>query len=211
MVHTPIDNLSDLTGCHAWRESLPHPDRPACHTLRIPGYRQLQSYTCGFVVAANVLHYFKPEADLKALYEDLNSRHRTGTYPPQVMYSLRSRGIKVIRRTTLDWETLCEQLAEGKPVLSSIRTLIGLHWVVIYGYDSERKTVFICGRGTLPECNRKEIAFSKFVRRWEPSGNGLICWGKDSPMGDESLPTMHEAEGTGRKKKRMVRFSAETE
>lgn len=199
-LHHQVDNLSDRTGNRAWSERLPHPDRPACHTLNIPGYRQLQSYTCGFAVTANVIAYFKPETDLEELYEDLNSRHRTGTYPFQLLKSLRCRGIKVLRRTTLDWETICAQLAKGWPVISTIRTRLGLHWVVVYGYDRERKTIFICGLGTLPELNRKEITFSNFVRRWEPCGNGLVCWCPDAEMETESASTTHRKR-TGRRPK----------
>jgi hypothetical protein len=177
-----VDDLSDFTGNRAWRERLPHPNRPGCHTLRIPGYRQVQSFTCGFVVAANVLYFFKPEADLESLYDELDWCDRMGTYTEQVMKALRTRGLTVVPRRNLDWQGLCQVLAEGKPVIAVVSTRLGLHWVVIYGYDLDRQTLFVCGLGTLPELNRKEIRYQDFVGRWQPPGNGLVCSCKDSRM-----------------------------
>jgi hypothetical protein len=51
---------------------MPHTRGNGVKTLRLPNYRQLQSYTCGFVVAANIVHYFKPQADLTALCQRLD-------------------------------------------------------------------------------------------------------------------------------------------
>ena len=168
-----VNAISELTGVRAVVDPLKHPKRPDCKTLLIPGYKQVQTYTCGFIAAANVLHFYRPDVDLSVLYSILNQRE--GTEEVQVTDGLRAYGIGVTSRTTLDFHSIRQVLGRGSPIIAAVRTVFHEHWVVIYGYDSHRHTVFICGNGYLPLFNRKEVAFNHFCTKWDPAGNGLIC------------------------------------
>ena len=168
-----VNAISEITGVRAVVAPLKHPKRPGCKTLLIPGYRQVQTYTCGFIAAANVLHLYHPEVDLTVLYSILD--HRDGTEEFQVADGLRTYGIEVERRTTLDFCSICQALVHGSPIIAAVRTIFYGHWIVIYGYDSLKQTVFICGNGYHPVLNRKEVSFDHFCTKWDPVGNGLIC------------------------------------
>jgi len=168
-----LNSISDLTGLRAVIDPLPHPTRARCKTLCIPGYKQVQNYTCGFIAAANVLHFFIPEADLHALYARLDDHD--GTTEHEVASALRQYGISVQRRTTLAFPSLRKALRSGSPIVCSVQSTFHGHWVVVYGYDSVRESVFVCGNGHLPILNRKEVTFERFCRKWDPIGNGLVC------------------------------------
>ncbi len=168
-----LNLISDLTGLRAVIDPLPHPRRAKCKTLVIPGYKQVQNYTCGFIAAANVLHLFSPEADLHALYAKLDDHE--GTTETEVASALRLYGVAVRRRTTLDFPSLRKALRSGAPIICSVQSTFHGHWVVVYGYDSVRESVFVCGNGNLPVLNRKEVNFERFCEKWDPSGNGLVC------------------------------------
>jgi ABC-type bacteriocin/lantibiotic exporter with double-glycine peptidase domain len=141
--------------------------------LRIAGYKQVQSYTCGFIASANVLLYFNPKADLGFLYSKLDDKD--GTHVSEVAGALKAYGVSVRKRTTLDFSTLCQVVKQGSLVICSITTTFYDHWIVLYGCDKERQTVFVCGNGLLPILNRKEVAFDRFCEKWMPKGNGLVC------------------------------------
>ncbi|WP_269522616.1 C39 family peptidase [Coraliomargarita parva] len=166
-------DVSGATGIRAVVDPLVHPKRPRCKTLKIPGYKQVQGYTCGFIAAANILHFFTPDAELEYLYEALDIKD--GTTEDEVTDALRQYGIRVRRRTTLDFKSIQAALQSGLPIITSVKAMFSGHWVVIYGYDNARKTVFVCGNGILPLFNRKEVSYGSFCEKWDPVGNGLIC------------------------------------
>lgn len=173
MIGDALNVISDYTGIRAVIDPLSHPKRPGCKTLKIPGYKQVQEHTCGFIAAANVIHLFNPSADLGILYDSLDDRD--GTTDTEVVSALRRNGINVRKRTTLDFPAICEAIGRGAPIISGIKMIFHDHWVVIYGYDIHRQSLFICGNGHLPFLNRKEVPYEKFCKKWEPIGNGLVC------------------------------------
>jgi hypothetical protein len=190
-----VNAISEITGVRAVVAPLKHPKRPGCKTLLIPGYRQVQTYTCGFIAAANVLHLYHPEVDLSVLYSILD--HRDGTEEFQVADGLRTYGIEVERRTTLDFCSICQALVRGSPIIAAVRTIFYGHWIVIYGYDSRKQTVFICGNGYHPVLNRKEVSFDHFCTKWDPAGNGLICTPgtpKNPPRPHRKIPKVRIAQ-----------------
>ena len=132
--------MSDFTGVRALTDPLPRPDRPGCYFVSIPGYKQVQDYTCGFIAAANVLRAFAPDADLGYLYDYLD--YANGTHAPQVMTALRKYGIRVRNRNSLDFQVICAAIQAGSPIICSIQCTHYMHWVVIYGCDRERRTFF---------------------------------------------------------------------
>ncbi len=168
-----INSLSDLTGIRYVTEPLPHPDRPRCRTLMIPGYRQVQNFTCGFVAAANILHLFSPEAELEPLYGMLDDSDGTAEW--QIVSALRRHDVNVRRRTTLGFPDICRAVDNGRPVICAVSAWLSGHWVVIYGYDKVHRTLFVCGNGILPVMNRKEIPYDEFCVKRDPAGNGLVC------------------------------------
>jgi hypothetical protein len=168
-----LNQISDLTGVRGIQDVLRHPIRQGTTTLQIPGYMQVQTFTCGFVTAANVLHFHAPEADLAFLYHALNDTN--GTNETQVTNALRQYGIRIRPRVTLDFRSLCASLNAGSPIICSIRLKRNDHWIVVYGCDTKARTLFLSGNGIVPLLNRKEVTYQDFKKKWDPAGFGLVC------------------------------------
>lgn len=170
---TAVNQISDLTGVRGVQDNLLHPRRPGVTTLAIPGYVQVQTYTCGFVTAANVLHLHAPDADLAFLYSELD--HHSGTNEVKVTNALREYGISIRTRVTLDFRSLCTAVKAGSPIICSVETSRCGHWIVVYGCDTRAKTLFLCGNGSIPWFTKKEVPYKEFQSKWEPAGFGLVC------------------------------------
>jgi hypothetical protein len=180
------DTTLDAAGWRIVPDPLPHPDDEGICTLDVPGYKQIQSYTCGFVAGAMVLHTFHPHRSLRKFFERCNPSHANGLEIQPLIRSLRSSGVGVSERHHLGFPEIVRTIDEGFPIITLVKAkLLGekmQHWVVIYGYGLSPNRVFIAGDGppvvgTL--MGRKELLWSEFrSRKWDPRGFGLVCWGK---------------------------------
>ena len=179
-----LDLFARTTGVRLLLDPLRHPGGKDVCTLDLPGYRQIESYTCGFVAGAMILHTFRPSASLKEFFDQCRPDYDTGLQTNKLIRCLRTNHIGVSPRYDLDFETIVSTIDQGYPIITLTRTprTNEAHWVVIYGYGRHPNRVFIAGEG-LPLINnftgQKEIPWSTFSgSKWAERGFGLVCWGK---------------------------------
>jgi hypothetical protein len=179
-----LDVFASATGMRLFPDPLMHPGGEDVCTLDLPGYRQLESYTCGFVAGAMVLHTFRPGASLKKFFAHCSPDYEHGLDTKPLIRCLRANGIGVSQRHNLDFERIVSTIDQGYPIITLTKTPRSdeEHWVVIYGYGKKPNRVFVAGEG-LPLINhltgQKEIPWSTFSRsKWAERGFGLVCWGK---------------------------------
>ena len=148
-------------------------------TLNIAAYRQVESYTCGFVAGLMVLHTFRPSASVDRFYRKVRPNPRTRASTRKVTEALRNSGVGVSVRHDLDFSGIREQIDAGFPIISCVHTDNPAveHWVVLYGYGIRPNRVFIAANG-LPYLARREYPYSEYSRLSSPKRFGLVCWGK---------------------------------
>ncbi|MBL9160690.1 MAG: hypothetical protein JNJ70_24635 [Verrucomicrobiales bacterium] len=179
-----LDILASATGLRLVPDPLLPPAGKDVCILDIQGYRQVESYTCGFVAGAMILHTFHHGASLRRFFEQCSPDREMGLQQNRLVRSLRANGIGVGLRHDLDFENIAATLEQGYPIITLTKTERSdvIHWVVIYGYGRRPNRVFIAGEG-LPLINNltghKEIPWPRFSRsKWANRGFGLVCWGK---------------------------------
>lgn len=174
-----IDRLAERTGIRVVRDRLSHPSLPDVVTLEVSGYRQAESFTCGFVAGLMVLHTFRPSASIDRFYRAVNPTRLYGASTRKVASALRRSGIGVSIRHNLDFKAIQTQINNGFPIITCIKTSDPSvdHWVVIYGYGRNSARLFVAGQG-IPYFARREILWMDFNRKIRPKGFGLVCWGK---------------------------------
>lgn len=171
-----IDQLSAFTGYAALRVPLPRARHPGEVTLAVPGYRQVDSYSCGAVAVAMVGRFFRPRLSFERCYAAVNPHPQRGAGTQRVIRALRSLHIRVSHRRQITFHELCTVLDAGQPVLVCVRTNQAHidHWVVLYGYGHRPNLVFVAGQG-LPWLSQHRIRWVDFRRQWATPGEGLVC------------------------------------
>ena len=179
-----LDTFAHTTGIRLVPDPLRHPGGEDVCTLEVQGYRQLESYTCGFAAGAMILHTFHPGACLDTFFEQCNPDYDNGLETKPLIRCLRANGLGVSEKHDLTFEKIVTTINQGFPIITLTRTRDRSteHWVVLYGYGRNPNRVFFAGEG-LPVVNNftgeKEILWSEFSRsKWAQRGFGLVCWGK---------------------------------
>lgn len=173
----PLDWITGKTGLVMIDDWLKHPGTPDVTTLDMPGYRQTNTFACGFVAAAIVVHHYFPRRSINRLYELVQPDTEMGTSTAKLKQALRKSGIAVQERDDLKWSDLRRSIENGHPLIVSVTTRKEdvLHWCVIYGIGRKPNRVFLAGVGT-PLIGRKEFSYFEFSEaKWEPRRFGLIC------------------------------------
>jgi hypothetical protein len=170
-----LDRLADKTGIRIMPDILPHPGGDDVTTLAVPGYRQIDSFSCGAAAALMAVRTFRsgfPAGDFHEL-----CRREDGIQEPRLIRFLRKSGLGVSERDNLDFAGIAEVIEAGFPVVTLVNLKSGLqHWVVIYGVGHSPNRVYVAGLGP-PIIGRKEYTWREFARIWV-TGFGLVCWGK---------------------------------
>jgi hypothetical protein len=171
------NHLSDLTGYAAIRLPLQRASGPNEVTLDVPGYQQLDDYSCGAVAAATVVKFLRPAFSFERIYATVNPHREYGTATSRAIRAPSSLGIRVSRKQSLSFDDICAAIEAGRPILVCVTTNEkGTdHWVVIYGYGRRPNLVFVAGQGW-PFVVRHRMEWREFRRRWSPAGEGLVCW-----------------------------------
>lgn len=173
---------SKLTG--VWDRSAPfaflsdplvHPQEDGVITLDVPGYRQIQSYTCGYVAGMMVLHYFKPRASEDRFWSKCRPDPDEGMGQGKLVRALRDSGVKVGERRHFEFHDLHRAISEGKPVITTVTLPTTDHWIVVYGVSTKPKRIFIAGNG-FPGINRNKVmTWAQFARMKGGVDGGLVC------------------------------------
>ncbi len=95
------DAFAAKTGISVLHDRLKHPAVPGVVTLAVPGYRQAESYTCGFAAGLMALHTFHPRADIDAFCRRVRPTPRHGASTRKVANALRISGVAVSIRKSL--------------------------------------------------------------------------------------------------------------
>jgi hypothetical protein len=171
-----LDAISDLTGYAAVRVPLQRASLPGEFTLNVPGYRQIDSFSCGAVAGAMAVKFLRPGLSFERIYETVDPCRQTGVGTARMLRALRSLGIRVNHQADLTFHDICGALQSGSPVLACVSTRQPdvTHWVTIYGFGLKPHALFVAGQG-LPFVGRQRIAWKHFARLWLPAGAGLVC------------------------------------
>jgi hypothetical protein len=172
-----LDRLSERTGIVVMPDRLLHPVNDDVVTLDVPGYRQTNTFSCGFTAAAMVMHYFFPRRSLNRLYDLVGPDPEIGVPTDRMIDALRKSRIAVRESEDLRWNDIRRAICAGLPIILTVNTRKPdvLHWCVIYGAGRKPNRLFVAGQG-IPWLGRKEYSFQEFRRTlWNPVGNGLIC------------------------------------
>ena len=176
-----VDAFSALTGYAATRVPLQRASGPGEFTLDLPGYRQIDSFSCGAVAAAMAAKFLRPRLSFQRVYDLVSPCSQTGAGMTRVIRALRSLEIRVSHHTNLGFPAICNVIRGGSPVLVCIKTREPqiIHWVTIYGFGRKPGVLFVAGQG-MPFVGRQRIAWKHFIRLWTPVGTGLVCRRKKS-------------------------------
>lgn len=114
--------------------------------LDVPGYRQLKSYSCGFVSGLMVLRYFNPDSSWETFYKKCDLNPEWGMSTRKVANALRRSGIRVRIRQGLSFDGIADAIESGEPIITSVKRFKDIqHWIVIYGVNRKTKEIFVAG------------------------------------------------------------------
>ena len=169
----------DVLGVSFVRYPLAGPDGDDATVLEFPGYRQTQSYTCGFVAGLMVLHGLLPQAGTRRFLRLVDPDPKWGTSTNRLIRSLRASGVVVGRRDGLGFDGVAEHIDAGLPLITTIRRAgrPGLHWVVLYGIGRSPRRVFVAGDSMRPPGSLAR-SWRELSHQWSPRGFALACWAK---------------------------------
>jgi hypothetical protein len=170
------------------RVPLPHPAEG--ESLDIPGYCQLDTYSCGAVAGWMVLKAIHPNFRFQEFYAKCSPSPEDGLDDHQLLKALRAFGIgyRSIRAGTMTFGAITRCINEGFPILAIVDrpTRDVAHWVVVYGYgETNKRQVYVAGNNFLglhkddhggpnPMTYRE---FSRLSREF----NAYACWGRECP------------------------------
>jgi hypothetical protein len=149
--------------------------------LAVPGFRQLDCWSCGATAAFAVVKTFHPGAKFTRFYADVGTT-ASGTSESAIVRGLRKHGVGVSIRDDMDFNDIEAAIESGFPVIAGIgrdENEDGDHWVCIYGVGRKPKRIFVCNQPFILSLHgREEFTWKRWQRWWNPSGRGLVCWGK---------------------------------
>jgi hypothetical protein len=177
---TALDFFAKQTGVRVLNLPLSHPRTREVTTLMVPGYKQTQTYTCGFVAGLMVLHALYPKSSIEAFYRRVNPDPEMGTTIKKLLEALKLSGIGASVRRGMQFLDIQRHIDAGFPIITLVTgDKDTTHWVVIYGYGSESgknpPRVFVAGRQLF---HQPAISWPRFCELQSPFGFGLVCWGR---------------------------------
>jgi len=152
------------------------------HKLAVPGYSQLDPYSCGATAGWAVVKTYHPKASFRTFYKNCNPLPFEGTTEGKLVRALRRNGVAVSLRSNLNYARIREAIEGGFPVITTVsyENADADHWIVIYGVGWQPRRVFLCNQVLQgwPGFGRDELSWPEFRSLWSPAGRGLVCWGK---------------------------------
>lgn len=147
-------------------------------TLAIPGYRQLDTFGCGFAAAMMVIHAYFPEVSGTRFYEMLAPDPDWGVQPRQLRSALTRVGIQTRASRRLDFNAIRRTIRSGSPILTTVKKRGVRHWVVLYGCGWNPSRVYVAGNdvpGIGKLFKSHEMSWDEFGAIWKPRGWGIVC------------------------------------
>lgn len=149
--------------------------------LAIPGFRQLDCYSCGATAGFSVVRAFHPRARFADFYAACNPSPTSGMSKRMLIRALRCHGVGVSDRSRMSFDDIADATERGFPLVAGIGHEFpdGDHWVTIYGVGRKPKRLFVCNQPSIMSLHgREEFMWQEWDRWWNPRGEALVCWGK---------------------------------
>jgi len=168
-----------LSGKRLIRSPLTQPNDSESITIEIPGYRQLEYFSCGYVVGMMVVHMYYPEFSEDEFYDIIDPSPDWGVTSKQLRRALAIAGVPGFTQQGLEFEEICMAITRGHPILTTMkRAGGGGHWVVIYGIGCNPDRVFVSGN-EIPVVGKllrsHEMTWAEFKKNWDRASWGIIC------------------------------------
>ncbi len=145
---------------------IPSPSLSGAFVLKgVPFYPQLDYY-CGPASLASVINYWGGKVTQEEIGERIFRKDLKGSLSIDLLLYARERGFKTeVMRGSI--ERLKEEIRKGRPLIAflnvGLRWLPRWHYVVVFGYDDERKEVIVhSGRE-----RGKRLSYSEFLKMWK--------------------------------------------
>jgi hypothetical protein len=179
-------------------DRLPHPDPKHGQSLDIPGYVQLDFFSCGAIAGWMVVEAIWPRSRFKDFYEACAPDPEYGLETEKLQRALRTARIGTELSDMLNFAAIKRNIDAGFPMIVCIDKPTeddAAHWVVLYGYEEIPTTrgqkdrhVYLAGndwrglgiqdltrRKRRPE-NRRIMPIRDFSRL-NKGYPALVCWG----------------------------------
>ncbi len=144
--------------------------------LNLIDYRQEDGYSCGYVAALSVVHYYDPNVPAREVRAAVRCNVDWGVDRHKLIKALNKLGVDAELRTDLAVDTLREFVERGIPVVVSVwpEDWYSDHWTVVQAFCDG--LVYMTNHGALP--------IDWFVREWSDmdmrsrggSGEGIVCY-----------------------------------
>lgn len=151
----------------------PLPSRPGL--LDLPGYWQTDDYSCGFVAALTVVHFFYPEIPADEVLASVRPSPEAGCDAKRVVKALAHFGIDATYRNDLGPKRLHRLAGKGLPVIVTVwpEDYGCDHWTVVRGIDLDARRIFLCNYSGVEADGG--MAFDDFAAIWFGRGEGVVC------------------------------------
>ena len=174
-----FDCLSRWTGIRCLPKQLPYAEGPEECTLDIPGFQQVDSFSCGAIAGYTIVATFHPEVTFDDFYEVLSPRPKAGVSSNKLVRTLNQFGIGTRFSRRLSFGAVVTSIDDGLPIIVGRLTEYNQdHWAVLYGYGTDPQRVFLSGRSANPLMSSvmEWTAFhSSFMA---VRGPAIKCWGE---------------------------------
>lgn len=137
-----LDKMFSITGMYMLPQ-LPQTTRTGDVALNMRAYMQTQSYTCGFVATYTALSYWNSSVKAKPLYKEMKMDDCGFASETKIVKTVRAHGLSCGRPQNLRFKEVSAIIDKGYPIICS--TQWDMHWIVICGYNRDRKEVLVCG------------------------------------------------------------------
>lgn len=149
---------------------LHYSDDPSVVTLDIPGYKQLNTYACGYCCALMAVCYHFRGRSKKRLYK-LVGTYKEGTSESSLVRGLRASNLRVGKLGKLTFDKLWKNIGSNKLMIVAVKGKRWPHYVLIYGYGIYPNRIFIADPVIFRRCEYKWVDFR---RRMIPGDNVLV-------------------------------------
>ncbi len=143
--------------------------------LPIHRYHQLDGYSCGFLAAVAVAHYFDPAVPYRAIRRAVPPSPASGCGQRQLIRGLKQLGITAVYRDYLGPKRLAHLLDRGRPVIVTVWPdwYDCDHWTAIRQVDTDAGRVLLSNYDYLDDDGA--LSWNDFTAIWSPRGGGLVC------------------------------------
>ena len=136
-----------------------------CMVIPITGYRQLQSYTCGYCCALMASRYFVPGISSDKLYRLIGIDH-DGVCASGLIRGLRKTGMSVGKLYNLSFGKIRNAIDKNKLLIIGVKRD---HWVLVYGYGVKPNRIFVADPSFFRQTAYNWCEFRKQVYLNEPT------------------------------------------